>query len=169
MTGTPTPDDLLTEEAIRGFLLEKHLPFDQLDPWTDEIMAIVREHRDAARLEQCPHGFPEPGHDCCRAGGPMTDTPTPIRFDRYISRPQEIEAAQWDGTTPCYTSIALALPGKVRLDSDGLRLLAGKDGAQEWVPVPVDHWLVHMPGDLSDVWPVDPDYFAAKYVTSEDR
>jgi hypothetical protein len=31
------------------------------------------------------------------------------------------------------------------------------------VPVPVGHWLVHQPGDLSDIWPVDPHYFEAKY------
>lgn len=40
---------------------------------------------------------------------------------------------------------------------------AGKDGAQGWVPVPLGHWIVRQPGDLSDHWPVDPDYFARKY------
>lgn len=37
--------DTVTEEAIRGFFFEKHLPLDTADEWTDEIMAIVREHR----------------------------------------------------------------------------------------------------------------------------
>jgi hypothetical protein len=46
-----------------------------------------------------------------------------------------------------------------------LEVLAGKDGAQEWVPVPVGHWLVHPPGDLANVWPVEDAYFRAKYET----
>lgn len=32
------------EEAVRGFFMEKHLPFDTMDEWTDEVVAIVREH-----------------------------------------------------------------------------------------------------------------------------
>jgi len=32
-------------DAIRGFFMEKHLSFDSMDEWTDEIVAIVREHR----------------------------------------------------------------------------------------------------------------------------
>lgn len=31
-------------DAIRGFLLEKHIPFDMVDEWADEIVAVVREH-----------------------------------------------------------------------------------------------------------------------------
>lgn len=37
--------DTVTEEAVRGFFFEKHLPFDTADEWTDEIMQIVKEHR----------------------------------------------------------------------------------------------------------------------------
>ena len=37
------------------------------------------------------------------------------------------------------------------------------NGAQGWVPLPVGYWIVWRPGDLSDLWPVDPDYFASKY------
>lgn len=37
--------DTVTEEAIRGFFFEKHLPFHAADEWTDEVMAIVKEHR----------------------------------------------------------------------------------------------------------------------------
>ena len=48
-----------------------------------------------------------------------------------------------------------------------LLMLAGKDGAQGWVPLPLGHWVVRQPGDLSDHWPVDPDYFAGKYETAE--
>jgi len=34
----------LIGDAIRGFLMEKHVPFDVMDEWTDEVVAIVREH-----------------------------------------------------------------------------------------------------------------------------
>lgn len=44
-----------------------------------------------------------------------------------------------------------------------LELLAGMNGAQGWVPVPVGHWIVRSPGVLNDHWPVDPEYFSAKY------
>jgi hypothetical protein len=80
----------------------------------------------------------------------------------YVSKPQHVEAVQWTGDN--FGEVAEALPDKVKFERvGGLYLLAGKDGAQKWVPVPVDHWLVHQPGDLSDVWPVDPAYFAGKY------
>lgn len=29
--------------------------------------------------------------------------------------------------------------------------------------VPIGHWVVRQPGDVTDLWPVAPDYFAAKY------
>lgn len=79
----------------------------------------------------------------------------------YQSRPQTIEAIQWtgDNSAECYE---FCKP-KVRVALGELELKAGKDGAQDWVPVPVGHWLVNQPGDKSDVWPVDPDYFAGKY------
>lgn len=80
----------------------------------------------------------------------------------YQSRPQQVEAIQW--TDDNLAQVKLALRDKITVDIDGqLLLLAGKDGAQKWVPVPVGHWLVHQPGDLTDVWPVDPEYFASKY------
>ena len=95
---------------------------------------------------------------------------------RYRSKPQEVEAVQWKGyfredLEPFITPAELAA-GKVLLragstkecDHQGrMLLLAGKDGAQGWVPVPIGHWIVRSPGDLTGHWPVDPDYFAAKY------
>lgn len=81
---------------------------------------------------------------------------------RYVSKPQMVEAVQWTGDqVPIIGSVFF---GVARFDADGnLELVAGKDGAQGWVPVPVGHWLVRNPGDPSDNWPVAPDYFAGKY------
>ena len=80
---------------------------------------------------------------------------------KYRKKPVVIEAIQWDGEdTDAVESFA---GSKMAWTAEGLTLEAGKEGAQEWVPVPVGHWLVHQPGDLSDIWPVAPAYFAAKY------
>lgn len=101
---------------------------------------------------------------------------------RYRSKPSEIDAIQWTGDNAVEvqqfcgpTSNGLSwkffvdfrsryVPGRhpELLPREG-KLLAGKDGAQEWVPVPVGHWLVHLPGDTTDVWPVEDAYFQAKY------
>lgn len=80
---------------------------------------------------------------------------------RYRSRPQEVEAIQWRGDN--HFEIGTFGAAVIWNDGQGLRLLAGKDGAQDFVPVPEGHWIVRAAGDLSDHWPVDPDYFAAKY------
>jgi hypothetical protein len=88
----------------------------------------------------------------------------------YRSKPSEVEAVQWigdnweemrdfAGVKVDYTALDLTSGERVV----ELKLLAGKDGAQEWVPVPKGHWLVMQPGDKSDIWPVDPEYFANKY------
>lgn len=81
----------------------------------------------------------------------------------YRSKPQEVEAIQWTGDNA--VDVLSAVPDKTvyRRDRNELRLQAGVDGAQEWVPVPIGHWLVHPPGDLSDVWPVEDEYFRNKY------
>lgn len=91
----------------------------------------------------------------------------------YISRPQHVEAIQWTGDNG--REIIRAI-GEDRVSvtqnypNDGydayyytLKLQAGVDGCQGWVDVPVGHWLVHPPDDLSDVWPVEDTYFRAKY------
>lgn len=84
----------------------------------------------------------------------------------YRSKPSEVEAVQWTGDLDEVEDFA---PGKVAIDSDDgeLLLYTGKNGAQKWVPVPVDHWLVHPPEDLTDIWPVDDVYFRAKYEAVE--
>lgn len=87
----------------------------------------------------------------------------------YRSKPQEVDAVQWDDTDDAVEALWEHTAGKVnvRFSPVGDRELwleAGKDGAQEYVPVPVGHWVVHQPGDTTDIWPVDPDYFASKYV-----
>lgn len=88
----------------------------------------------------------------------------------YVSKPQQVEAVQWTGSN--YQNIRAELGGKVHLKLSSatdstLMLKAGVGGAQEWVPVPVGHWLVHPPGDTDDVWPVEHDYFQAKYQTAD--
>lgn len=91
-----------------------------------------------------------------------------MRTERYRSKSMAIEAVQWTGTTLSSSYVSDFAPGKVRWPAhDRLELLAGKDGAQEWVPVPIGHWLVCQPGDKSDIWPVEDAYFRAKY-ESED-
>ena len=84
----------------------------------------------------------------------------------YRSKPQEVEAVQWDGVNidPLFEFNAPVIFGTYAEPADiWCELQAGKDGAQGWVPVPVGHWIVRQPGDFTDHWPVDPDYFAAKY------
>lgn len=102
----------------------------------------------------------------------------------YVSRPQRVEAVHWTGDNWSEV-LAFGVPGAKTASTAPergdlpsapatagalrewtglpLQLLAGKDGAQGWVPVPIGHWIVRNPGDNSDMWPVDPDYFAAKY------
>ncbi|HEY7822153.1 MAG TPA: hypothetical protein VIG24_04945 [Acidimicrobiia bacterium] len=88
---------------------------------------------------------------------------------RYRSKPQDIEAVQWTGDNfPVIVEFLVPDPdqpphGTAGIDDGNLTLLAGKDGAQGWVPVPVGHWIVRNPSDLTDHWPVDPDYFVNKY------
>jgi hypothetical protein len=89
----------------------------------------------------------------------------------YLSRPQYVEAVQWTGTSDSLLAIVEAQLGGHVLppehEGGSLMLRAGKDGAQEWVPVPVGHWIVHQPGDISDVWPVEDAYFRAKYEAAQ--
>lgn len=86
----------------------------------------------------------------------------------YRSKPTLIEAIQWTGDNE--SALDDFAPGKTGSDPDTgfLQLLAGVNGAQGWVNVPIGHWIVRNPGDTSDYWPVDPDYFAAKYESAGD-
>jgi hypothetical protein len=80
----------------------------------------------------------------------------------YQSKPSKVLAVQHTGD---FTDLQEFAGNKVSIDpsTGSLLLLAGKDGSQKWVPVPLNHWLVCQPGDLSNIWPVDPDYFNNKY------
>lgn len=88
----------------------------------------------------------------------------------YRSKPTLVEAIQWNGRN---WEEVFAFTGpkgastidKTDPDGDGhpLQILAGKDGAQEWVPVPPGHWLVRPVGDDSDLWPVEDTWFRQKY------
>jgi hypothetical protein len=82
---------------------------------------------------------------------------------RYRTKPSEIQAVQWRGDN-FQELVDFGATVDRGPDGDGRLLLeAGKDGAQGWVPVPVGHWIVRNPGDLTDHWPIDDDYFAGKY------
>lgn len=82
---------------------------------------------------------------------------------RYRSKPSEVEAVQWTGDNlDEVESFGVGFRYADRWDHP-LRIKAGKDGAQGFVDVPVGHWIMRQPGDLTDHWPVDPDYFANKY------
>ena len=81
----------------------------------------------------------------------------------YRSKPSTIEAVQWKGDNAA--EVGRIAPYKFSTDDETGEawLKAGKNGAQGFVPIPIGHWVVRNPGDVSDLWPVDPDYFAAKY------
>ena len=85
---------------------------------------------------------------------------------KFVSRPQEIEAVQWNGHN--YNEIVEFLGDRCIFQGDnqhgwGLQIKAGQDGAQGWVYVPAYHWVVRKPDDPTDYWPVDPVYFESKY------
>lgn len=102
---------------------------------------------------------------------------------RFRSKPQEVEAIQYgpEWKPELVRAVAefiadMSLGTEHELvtyvrpdglwdppDEPTIQIWAGKNGAQGWVPVPLGHWIVRNPGDLTDHWPVDPDYFASKY------
>ncbi|MFN2347140.1 MAG: hypothetical protein ABR616_15685 [Dermatophilaceae bacterium] len=82
---------------------------------------------------------------------------------RYRSKPSEVEAIQWTGDN-LEEIEAFGVKFKYTVMwIHPLRIRAGKEGAQGYVDVPVGHWVVRQPGDLTDHWPVEDAYFAAKY------
>ena len=87
---------------------------------------------------------------------------------RYRSKPSEIEAIQCLDLNSEKVIEFMGGTDAIRFVSDEkdwykVELLAGTNGAQGWVPVPFGHWIVRQPGDLTDHWPVDPEYFDRKY------
>ena len=92
---------------------------------------------------------------------------------RYRSKPTEVEAVRWVGNNleevhEIATGKFIATPRPMGIQPDA-HLLAGVDGAQGWVDVPVGYFVVRNPGDPSDIWPVDPDYFRDKYEAAPTR
>lgn len=109
-----------------------------------------------------------------RAASHVDDLHRPPSGTLYRAKPSAVEAVQWLGDPPSLAACQKFAPGKVapvyegRIGAPiGLRLFAGVDGAVGWIPVPVGHWIASNPGDRSDVWPVDPDYFAGKYEAAD--
>lgn len=83
----------------------------------------------------------------------------------YRSKPTEIEAIQWLVTNLWDVLDFVSNERFYTLFGEGGagRLLAGVDGASGWVDVAPGTWIVRARGVPSDLWPVDPDYFAEKY------
>ena len=83
-----------------------------------------------------------------------------------VSRP--VWAVQWTADHESFQAIsklgAIFVCPKELLQLGGdeeATLMAGVDGAQGMVPVPIGHWVVK--GGPNDFWPVDPAYFAENY------
>ena len=91
---------------------------------------------------------------------------------KFISKPTTVEAIQWDGASSTVDRMRDAhMPVYVLWVEErvaDLSLLAGVDGAQDRVPVPVGHWVVRAEGVLNDHWPVEDGYFRAKYDVASD-
>lgn len=88
---------------------------------------------------------------------------------RFRSRPSTVLAVRWDGTYDSRDQIkefvpenriAWALTPSGRLS---LELVAGVNGAQGWVFVPIGEWVVRPVDSDEDFWPVEDAYFRAKY------
>ena len=91
----------------------------------------------------------------------------------YESIPERVEAVQWRGFyTTAVRTFKAPLHSTYRkgsiFDEIDLFLLAGADGAQGYVPVPVGHWIVRAAGDLSDHWPVEDEHFRNTYRQADD-
>lgn len=90
----------------------------------------------------------------------------------YRSKPTTVDAIQWTGENSpevlqfAWWKLRPVYDGDIPLEFE---LLAGVDGAQGWVHVPVGHWIVCQPRDKSDMWPVANEFFSAKYESQEIR
>jgi hypothetical protein len=88
---------------------------------------------------------------------------------RYQSKPTEVEAIQWDGrleTLEAMHEAGIPIQYSWANEQGGqweLKMLAGVNGAQGAVPVPVGHWIVRAANVMNDHWPVEDSYFRDKY------
>lgn len=98
---------------------------------------------------------------------------------QFVSKPRRVEAVRWGGGIGDIhdmldsgfidkRKIKLSMTGQRIIDEDGvgmyeLEILAGANGVQGFVPVPIGHWVVRVAGDDSDYWPVEHTYFTEKY------
>ena len=81
-------------------------------------------------------------------------------FLRYVSRPTSVEAVYWDGTDVVLD--ALFDKGcHLRYDLGELQIMAGVDGAQGYVDVPVGHYVIC--AAPNDFYPCAKKYFEDKY------
>lgn len=42
---TPLTTEALID-ALQGWMMDKHIPFDQLDPWADELLDLIRDYAE---------------------------------------------------------------------------------------------------------------------------
>lgn len=84
----------------------------------------------------------------------------------YRSKPTYIDTVQWTGENS--QEVLKFAQGKIRPQSFDpsdfeLELLAGVDGDQGWVHVPVGHWIVCEPEKTCGFWVVKPEFMESKY------
>lgn len=89
-------------------------------------------------------------------------------YERVPAVPRPVWAVQWLADQDSWKAIndlgAVFVCPKELLQlkgSEDAQLLAGVDGAQGMVVVPVGHWVVK--AGVNDYYPVDPEYFADNY------
>lgn len=133
------------------------------------IARLAATHNEAQATATFRTSVPKPKIQALRRaeldllGEATTFTPFSVE-----SVPAQREAVQWLGTEQSLAECAAFAPGKIyQADDDPLLLLAGVNGVQGWVQVPQNHWLLRHPGDPSDVWPVEEQYFATNFVDTD--
>lgn len=88
---------------------------------------------------------------------------------KFQSKPSTVEAVQWTGDNLDEVE-AFGVPyNHVSFWRYPLAIKASVNGVQDFVAVPVGHWIVRPEGDHTDHRLVAPDYFRLKYEPVGDR
>lgn len=85
----------------------------------------------------------------------------------FRKKPNPVEAVHWTGDNydemQEFGPVDIVAEHELGSESFNMTLLAGVNGAQGWVPVPIGHWIVRNPGDDTDYWPVDNAFMEKNY------